>query len=111
MSHLRLRYRGAMAAFAVLLLLVHATGAAAEDCEVLDKYGQPRDCTFTEEFADCAEEAEDSWDQCWDSAWEQGNETWLDRLEGRAKSAACDAGFLVDLASCAPGSAFDYALH
>jgi hypothetical protein len=48
----------------VLLLLLNASGVAAEECEVLDIHGYPRSCTFTEEAASCLLDSEDSFEQC-----------------------------------------------
>jgi hypothetical protein len=103
MMHTMTRARGATAAFAVFLLLVYVTAGAAQDCEVLDKYGNPRDCTFTEAFADCVMDATDSWEQCWDSAWEDGDTGWA-LLKGRVMSAACDLSYAVDVGACGPSS-------
>ena len=106
MIYATMRARGATAAFAVFLLLVYTTAAAAEACEVLDKYGEPRECTFTEEFGDCEANARDSWDQCVEWAWEDWDGGWgLDRTWAAAKSTGCDLGYAVDLAACAPTSA------
>ena len=80
----------AMVAWALILVLcARASGVAAQDdCEVLDRYGEPRECTFTEALADCTLDAFDSWEQCMENA-----DGWLDRI-------GCEATGVVDNAAC-----------
>src|SRR5688500_13700261 len=82
------RMRATLAWTLILMLLAHTSAAAADDCTVEDKYGEPRDCTFTEELADCALDAADSLEQCQDDA------------DGYLDLAACGVTNIADNAAC-----------
>ena len=73
--------------------------AAQSDCEVLDKYGEPRDCTFTEELADCSLDAFDSWEQCMENA-----DGWFDRI-------ACEATGVADNTACLVAGTVSWGLN
>lgn len=79
----------AVAAF-VLVLFAHTPAARAQstECEAVDQYDMPRECTFLEEHGMCLVNALDSYDVCvenTDSAW--------DRM-------VCELGVQVDLFAC-----------
>jgi hypothetical protein len=84
----RRSFRTAVAWALVFLLFAHSGAASQEDCEVIAKDGETRECTFTEELADCALDAQDSWEQCMDAA-----DGFLDRL-------GCEITTFVDNAAC-----------
>jgi hypothetical protein len=83
-----------------LVLAVLAVGAillSAQQvwaCETLDKDGNPRDCTFLEEFGECLYNAQDSHDSC-DAS--RGDESWL-----------CDTGLVIDAGACAAGAPLSF---
>ena len=88
------RWRPLVAWSLVLVVLARASGVAAQDeCEVLDQYGEPRDCTWTEELAECNLDVLDSWEQCMENA-----DGWFDRI-------ACEATGVADTAACIGSSA------
>jgi hypothetical protein len=88
------RMRTTVAWALILVLFGHATSLTAQhDCQVLDKYGEPRDCTWTEELASCNLDVFDSWEQCMENA-----DSWFDRI-------ACEATGVADTAACIGGAA------
>jgi hypothetical protein len=86
-------FRATLAWVLILLLFAHS-GAASQDCEVIAKNGEPRDCTFTEELADCALDVIDSFEQCMDDA------------DGYFETAACEITQLVDNGACVIATPF-----
>lgn len=76
----------------VAVAAVHqqASPVLAEDCQAVDQYDLPRDCTFMEEYGACLTAAMDSLDTC------------LDAATGWISSGACWLGYEVDFYACLP---------
>lgn len=83
----------------IIVLTLGATLAAAESvwaCEAIDRYDQPRPCTFMEKYGECLWSALDSLDQC------------LETKESILDWARCHTGTQVDLLACNFGMPFDF---
>jgi len=92
------RFRVLLLAATVFALLLQASGAAALDCQVEDRYGELRNCTFTEELGLCFLDSVDSWEQC------------LEGETGFWATLGCDAALLVDMVACTAGIPFQWLL-
>lgn len=76
---------------AVLVLV--ALGSPREgqaECQTLDRYWQPRECTLTEEFGSCLANAYDSYYQCWHGT------NWLGRVGCFAANAIDNLGCVIE---------------
>jgi hypothetical protein len=94
---LRARFWTLLALLLVTVVLAHDAGAASTECEALDRHGLPRDCTFTEEFGQCAWNAYDSYWQCIRSAEEAHGR---DTIDFALAATGCELGYYMDLAVC-----------
>jgi hypothetical protein len=76
--------------FLALAILIPSQGLPAQStgCTAVDKYDQPRACTFLEEHGACLWNALDSYDTCQDLA-----DGFFDRV-------GCELGVQVDLLAC-----------
>jgi len=92
------RFRVLLLAATVFTLLLQASGVAALDCQVEDRYGELRNCTFTEELGLCFLDSTDSWEQC------------LEDVTGFWETVGCDAALLLDMAACTAGIPFQWLL-
>jgi hypothetical protein len=75
-----------LAVFAVGAVLLSAQAVWA--CEALDRYDQPRPCTFLEEHGECLYAVLDAHEQC------------LEQKESLLDGLACHVGTQVDLTIC-----------
>jgi len=82
-------------AWGIVLLLGVAVLLPTQDlpaqdtkCQAVDKYDQPRDCTFLEEHGACLWNALDSYDTCKGDA------------DGFLENTVCEVGVQVDLLAC-----------
>jgi hypothetical protein len=92
------RYLLALLALVGLLLLAQGSEASAQDCQVEDRHGELRDCTFLEDVLDCMYDALDSWVQCMDDA-----DGWFDRI-------VCEASQLINNNACVISTAMEWSL-
>ena len=81
----------------IVSLMTSASQASAyAECEAVNAFDQPRECTITEEFGSCLFDSRESWRQC----MEEAGDVWW-------KVLLCDGGSLVDILACAAGLPFD----
>lgn len=80
---------------ALLTFFVHASGAAADDCERMTDGGATRDCTFTEEMRQCWDDANHALDDCLADA--DLLDGWFERGLGHV---GCAAGFTLNVLAC-----------
>ena len=76
--------------FLSLAVLIPTRGLPAQstECTAVDKYDQPRPCTFLEQHGACLWYALDSYDTC------------QDRADGFFDRVGCELGVQVDLLAC-----------
>ena len=87
-------------------VLVPGGDARADDCEVLDRNGLPRDCTMTEEFGECGLNAHDSMLQCIGEAYDDHESN---RSIGFAWDVTvCQLVFSADLLACGIATPINY---